>query len=251
MKRNTRVIREFVSGWFGRPLDRTFTLTEAEILEAVRNDTLFGVVECDFHVRDPLKAYFSEMPPIFKNTAISREDIGPVMKAFAEEKILLITPLLKLYLAHGLQVTKIYQVVEYTPKPCFKPFGNAVSDVRRAGLRDPNQVIIVDTMKLVGNSSYGKTITNQERHRDVEYCSEIKVSQLVNEPYFRGLTPINNDTYEVESCKKTIKHNLPSAIGFFVYQNAERRMLEFYYDCIDKYLDRSDFQLCEMDTDSA
>ena len=27
-------------------------------------------------------------------------------------------------------------------------------------------------------------------------------------------------------------------------------MLQFYYDCIDKYLDRSDFQLCEMDTDS-
>lgn len=28
-------------------------------------------------------------------------------------------------------------------------------------------------------------------------------------------------------------------------------MLEFYYDCVDKYLDRSDFKLCEMDTDSA
>ena len=28
-------------------------------------------------------------------------------------------------------------------------------------------------------------------------------------------------------------------------------MLEFYYDCLDKYLDRSNFQLCEMDTDSA
>ena len=28
-------------------------------------------------------------------------------------------------------------------------------------------------------------------------------------------------------------------------------MLDFYYDCVDKYVDRSDFQLCEMDTDSA
>ena len=28
-------------------------------------------------------------------------------------------------------------------------------------------------------------------------------------------------------------------------------MLQFYYDCIDKYLDRSDFQYMEMDTDSA
>ena len=28
-------------------------------------------------------------------------------------------------------------------------------------------------------------------------------------------------------------------------------MLEFYYDFINFYLDRSDFQYCEMDTDSA
>ena len=28
-------------------------------------------------------------------------------------------------------------------------------------------------------------------------------------------------------------------------------MLEFYYDCVDKYLSREDFIYCEMDTDSA
>ena len=28
-------------------------------------------------------------------------------------------------------------------------------------------------------------------------------------------------------------------------------MLQFYFDFLDKYLDRSDFQYCEMDTDSA
>ena len=124
-------------------------------------------------------------------------------------------------------------------------------EARRAGDADPNKSIIADTMKLVGNSSYGKTITNQENHRDIHYCSEMKASQLVNEPYFRAIEPIDDDTYEVQMCKKTIKLNLPSPIGFFVYQNAKRRMLEFYYDCVDKYLDRSNFQLCEMDTDSA
>ena len=57
--------------------------------------------------------------------------------------------------------------------------------------------------------------------------------------------------YEVQSCKKTIKLNLPMQIGFFVDQYAKRRMLQFYFDFMDKYLDRSDFQYCEMDTDSA
>ena len=45
--------------------------------------------------------------------------------------------------------------------------------------------------------------------------------------------------------------NLPFQVGFFVYQYAKLRMLQFYYDFFDKYLDRADFQTCEMDKDSA
>ena len=45
--------------------------------------------------------------------------------------------------------------------------------------------------------------------------------------------------------------NLPIQIGFFVYQYAKLRMLEFYYNFMDKFIDRSDFEYCEMDTDSA
>ena len=77
------------------------------------------------------------------------------------EKILLATPLLKWYLEHGLEVTKVHQVIEFTPEPCFKLFGDAVSDARRAGDADPSKAIIADTMKLVslfehrGNSGWG------------------------------------------------------------------------------------------------
>jgi hypothetical protein len=35
-----------------------------------------------------------------------------------------------------------------------------------------------------------------------------------------------------------------------VYNLAKLRMLQFYYDCIDKYVDRSDYQILQMDTDS-
>ena len=105
--------------------------------------------------------------PIFKNTEISRDDVGEFMKAYAEEhnimaqprrsligsmkgeKILLAIPLLKWYLEHSLEVTKVHQVIEFTPEPCFKPFGDAVSDARRAGDADPNKAIIAGTMKLV------------------------------------------------------------------------------------------------------
>ena len=55
---------------------------------------------------------------------------------------------------------------------------------------------------------------------------------------------------EVESAKATINWNLPLQIGFFVYQYAKLRMLQFYYDFVDQFVSRSDYQLCEMDTDS-
>ena len=38
--------------------------------------------------------------------------------------------------------------------------------------------------------------------------------------------------------------------GIVVYQLAKLRMLEFYYDFLDEYFSRQDFELCYMDTDS-
>ena len=41
--------------------------------------------------------------------------------------------------------------------------------------------------------------------------------------------------------KKSIKHDLPIHLGLFVYQYAKLRMLSFYYDVIDRFVDRSDY----------
>lgn len=45
--------------------------------------------------------------------------------------------------------------------------------------------------------------------------------------------------------------DVPVSLGFTILQEAKLRMLEFYYDCIDKYLSRDKFEYMEMDTDSA
>ena len=48
-------------------------------------------------------------------------------------EILLITPLLKWYLEHGLVVTKVYEVIQFKPIRCFKEFTDQVSRDRRSG----------------------------------------------------------------------------------------------------------------------
>ena len=229
-------------------------MTQQQIITAVVDGTLFGMVECDVRVPSELRAHFAEMQPIFKNATVTRDDIGPFMRQYAEEhdimstprrmlvgsyrgeKILLTTPLLQWYLAHGLVVDRVYQIVEYSPKPCFQQFGDSVSAARRAGDSDPDKAIIADTMKLLGNSAYGKTVTNVDRHRDVRYCTEVGTSRLISNKRFRQLDVVTDDAYEVTSSKARVTYDLPHHIGFFVYQYAKLRMLEFYYDFVDRYV---------------
>src|SRR5579863_7175315 len=114
------------------------------------------------------------MPPIFKNSEVTIDDIGEHMKEFTlsqgistkprrcligsmfGEKVLLGTPLLKWYIEKGLTVKKIYQIAQYKPNNCFKEFGDSVSDARTAGDADSSKLILGQGAKLLGNSGYGK-----------------------------------------------------------------------------------------------
>ena len=103
-------------------------LTEHQLLERIRN--LPGYVQCVIEVPDNLRANFSYFPPFFKNTLVTKNDIGNLMKTYAEEegnmsqprKMLissftlqnrtLITSLLLFYLQLWLLVTKIHRFVQ-------------------------------------------------------------------------------------------------------------------------------------------
>ena len=59
------------------------------------------------------------------------------------------------------------------------------------------------------------------------------------------------DVKEIREGKQKVSVNRAYQCGIAVYQLAKLRMLEFYYDFLDKYVDRRDFEYCYMDTDSA
>ena len=259
LRRHVKVVEMWECTWKRErdpPPRQKWQMTQQQIITAVVDGRLFGMVECDLHVPEHLQDHFAEMQPIFKNATVTRDDIGPFMRQYAVDhdimstprrmlvgsyrgdKILLTTPLLQWYIAHGLVVDRVYQIIEYEPKPCFQNFGDSVSAARRAGDADPDKAIIADTMKLLGNSAYGKTVTNVDRHRDVKYCTEVgtSLSLLVGNKRFRQLDVVTDDAYEVTSSKARVTYDLPHHIGFFVYQYAKLRMLEFYYDFVDRYV---------------
>ena len=257
LRRHVKVIEMWECEWKRErdpPPRQKWTMTQQQIIAAVVDGTLFGMIECDIRVPSELRAHFAEMQPIFKNATVTRDDIGPFMRAYAEENdimstprrmlvgsyhgknILLATPLLQWYIAHGLVVDRVYQIVEYERKPCFRQFGESVSAARRDGDADPDKAIIADTMKLLGNSAYGKTVTNVDRHRNVAYCTEVGTSACINNKRFRQLDVVTDNAYEITSNKSRVTYDLPLHIGFFVYQYAKLRMLQFYYDFVDRYV---------------
>jgi len=56
--------------------------------------------------------------------------------------------------------------------------------------------------------------------------------------------------YEITSRKPRITIRRPFQVGIAVYQLAKLRILEFCHDFLDRYIDRQDFELIQMDTDS-
>ena len=168
------------------------SLTEQQLLEGIKKRSLLGYVQCDYNKLENLRVNFANFPPIFKNTLVSKNDIGDLMKTYAEEggimsqpwKVLissftlenrtLITPLLLFYLQLGLVVTKAHCFVEYTPKKCFNSSVQSAVDARRKGDENRNSSIVAETMKLLANSSYGYQIMDRSRHTVTEYLSDEK-----------------------------------------------------------------------------
>ena len=241
-----------------------------EIILKVLNDELFGFFEVDLEVPDQLRDKFSEFCPLFVISEVPEEQIPQHMKDYQintgrkktknnkkllgvmkAEKILLYSPLLKWYLNHGLQVTKIHRYISYTSGTPFKWFPEEVSSARRAADQDKNKKQLGDTAKLKGNSFYGKMIENLEKHMNTKFTTDEKlIDKIFRSPFFEDLEEINEGVFEVRQCKRKVTITRPYQCGIAVYQLAKLRMLEFYYDFLDKFCDRRDFELIQMDTDS-
>ena len=105
-------------------------------------------------------------------------------------------------------------------------------------------------LKLLVNSGYGKLIEALERQTNVIYTKDEKVvDRVLRSAFFVDLDEVGQ-AYELESRKPRITIRQPFQIGISVYQLAKLRMLEFYYDFLDRYFDRRDFELIQMNTDS-
>ncbi len=111
-----------------------------QILDVVRTGQFQGFVECDIEMPSELppyldtnlcsEQYFDDYPPLFARTSVRFDQMSPVMQEYIfkqglntaprkallsgvqAKKVLLCSSLLKGYLDHSMQVTRIYQHVK-------------------------------------------------------------------------------------------------------------------------------------------
>ena len=144
----------------------------------------------------------------------------------------------------------MYRTIDYQAAKALKWFVDEVTEARRTGDVDESKALLANIFKLLGYSSYGKLIDALERQTRAIYTKDEKVmDRALRSTFFEDFDEIGS-AYELESRKPYIFIRQPFQIGIAVYQLAKLRMLEFYYDFLDRYIDRRDFELIQMDTDS-
>ena len=92
-----------------------------------------------------------------------------LISSFKLENGTVITPLFNVYLELGVQCTKIYRFVQNSPRKCFNNFVQLVVEARRERDESPLSGVVAETMKLLGNSSYGYQTMDRTRHTITKY----------------------------------------------------------------------------------
>jgi hypothetical protein len=91
------------------------------------------------------------------------------------------------------------------------------------------------------------------KFRDIKYVQgEIHALKMVNKKGFKKMSLISpeNNIYECEMSKKKICVDLPIQLALTILQLSKLRVLKMYYNYLDYYIHRSDYQLIHMDTDA-
>ena len=207
--------------------------------------------------------FLEEMRPLFYNEPVlqhmkeylaqqqqqAHAQQKKLVGALSAQKMVLYAPQLKLYLNHGLKITPVHRPIAYVPQKDVRWFVKKVTENRRKGDQKFQLALLAEVFKLLGNSAYGKLIEALERQMSVKYAKNVSV--LRKEPrsvWFQDFEE-TGDVYEIETRKREMDIDRPFQVGKAVHQ-AKLRILQLYYDCLEMFLDRRDFELVQMDTDS-
>ena len=291
MRRQNPTIDEYCKTRASRRIDplvfdkeRPNLVLTLDLLEKLQEHEVYGILVCDIRVPDELKDYFSDFAPIIKHANINYEDIGDYMQNVADRMgikvknrrcvidsyfakgIALTDEYLVWLLNKGLVVDRVYMFIRYNKEPIFREFANSITEMRIKGDKDKHSEMPALMAKLIGNSAFGSTITNKDKHREVVLESYNKtadqqhqlvdgtggdyrsvVASMFNFIKYEQIAP---RLLEVERKHDKVMYDQLRYIAKTIFDRAKLSVLKFYYDFLKVVLKPKCFCLLETDTDS-
>ena len=90
--RRDPVVKKCLDAAFPRRRHARWTMTSQQILSGLLAGTVFELIDRDGCVPEALIAQFAEMQTVFKNIRLTRDDLGPFMRWYAEKHDIMTTP---------------------------------------------------------------------------------------------------------------------------------------------------------------
>ena len=132
-----------------------------------------------------------------------------------------ITPFFSFYMELGLPcslntvlIPSIYCFDQYAPRKCYIKFFQSVVDARRGWDENPLSVAVAETMKLLGNSSYGYKIMDRSRHTITKYLNDKKTRKAINEPLFKNLNHLKKTCMRWSCWNQPLNIENPTLLTF-------------------------------------
>lgn len=87
-------------------------------------------------------------------------------------------------------VTRVHKALQFRPRRVFEHLTKEVTHHRAEADRDKDKKILAELFKLLGNSYYGKCLTDKQKHLNVQYMNEDDAIAAVNTTRFKKLDVI-------------------------------------------------------------
>jgi len=226
-----------------------------EIIDSVKDGSFFGLVCVDIKSPDSVTKKFEDLglPLIFQNLDLTEDHLSPTMKNLAEvnkvkfprrqlcvtfngENMLLDSELLRYYIELGMEVTNVYDAMEYIRGKPFKTFVDDLTKLRidASYLSKRGKTIEGDMKQMMAkmllNSSYGRMGMNLKKRERTVFCRNAKLQLHTNNVLFKRKSQLQGeypmDLYEVYKIKRRQTDQVPVQIAMVILQRAKLHMLK-------------------------
>ena len=170
---------------------------------------------------------------------------GLVCTLYDKEKYNVHWRLLKFYIEHGIEITKIHFGIAFDEGDYLAGYIRKNIEIRNSRTDELGKTLY----KLLGNSIYGKTFESPfKRNRYEIIRNPVKLQGLIEEGNIASVTPIDNLGWVVKFEGEDIVLDKPTYIGACVCEFAKLHMYTLLYDKLCVLFPKC--QLVYTDTDS-